>query len=103
MKTKEANRLIADFMGYKRDGYWYKDGEDLCYHDEWNWLMPVIQRITKLSRGLSREIQLQWEKLRVNHSNDLWSGDIKSVHKAIVGFIEWYNDREKNKKENQWK
>ena len=51
------NKLIANFMEYKsyeQNGYTifkYPNNQhltemDLRYHDDWNWLMPVVRKIT---------------------------------------------------------
>ena len=37
MKPQEANKLIAEFMGY---GSPYRK-----YHTSWDWLMPVIDKL----------------------------------------------------------
>ena len=56
---KENNELIAEFMGYENVGTlnnpmydyydnFFQDGsyevKDLCYHESWDWLMPVVDR-----------------------------------------------------------
>jgi len=54
----EDNKLIAEFMGYEvlyrpnSNGFIELSETELCdvddlqYHTSWDWLMPVIQRIT---------------------------------------------------------
>ncbi len=61
--TKVSNKLIAEFMGYENLGtltkpmYEYGESggcrslEDLWYHESWNWLMPVIEKIESLGKG----------------------------------------------------
>lgn len=61
--TLEWNKLIAKFMGgilmqddYGAWGYkienphWNKlqSPEALCYHSSWDWLMPVVEKISKI-------------------------------------------------------
>ena len=52
----KSNKLIAEFMGvksYEASGYtnfvYSEDNDrtevDLSYHDSWNWLMPVVEKI----------------------------------------------------------
>lgn len=69
MEVQENNKLIAEFMGFRRtndnddelDGssterykHWhlgglgYFDDNDLKYHSSWEWLMPVIEKIEAL-------------------------------------------------------
>jgi hypothetical protein len=40
MKPQEANKLIAEFMGY---GSPYRK-----YHTSWDWLMPVIDKLKSI-------------------------------------------------------
>jgi hypothetical protein len=61
-KITESNELIAIFMGYERyedsGGIWFKkEGmiicmhpklEDLKYHSSWDWLMPVVEKISTI-------------------------------------------------------
>lgn len=57
MSTTEGNKIIAEFMGEFRvssDMYatgsshnvWYEG--DLKYHTSWDWLMPVIEKISRI-------------------------------------------------------
>tara|TARA_R110000744_G_scaffold376770_2_gene491241 strand:+ start:35 stop:373 length:339 start_codon:yes stop_codon:yes gene_type:complete len=52
----KSNKLIAEFMGvksYEASGYTnyvysednHRTEVDLSYHDSWNWLMPVVEKI----------------------------------------------------------
>ena len=84
---EKTNRLIAEFMGFKEhlplynSGDWVPDVE-LKYHTSWNWLMPVVMKISgKLNKPLDEIISLLTE---VN-SDNIW--DIKSLYSAVVEFI----------------
>jgi hypothetical protein len=89
---EKTNRLIAEFMGLKEhkgsyylplynSGDWVPDVE-LKYHTSWNWLMPVVMKISgKLNKPLDEIISLLTE---VN-SDNIW--DIKSLYSAVVEFI----------------
>lgn len=58
----EMNEAIAVFMGYEKykdnSGIWFKKVgliismhpklEDLCYHEKWELLMPVVEKISKM-------------------------------------------------------
>jgi hypothetical protein len=106
MKTKEGNKLIAEFMETRSaiidDMYFGENGmlyteENLRYHFEWNWLMPVVQKIETLgfrvnitgitcsvSRILETETIIQLVLGEV-------SMKINLVWAVCVDFIEWYN------------
>ena len=108
-ETQENNKLIAEFMRVKPrlispDVYGYSDSPFFnCIHDtpekviesiskyakyrsEWNWLMPVIQKITT-----TEEFQNKYE------DNDyFWEIfnqlDMDEIYTQVILFIEWYNE-----------
>ena len=93
---EENNKLIAEFMGLETPFneisdatlYRYKGidekGEyqfdielhEMRYHNSWDWLMPVVQKIEQDCEGVPQEM--------LNIS--LYS-DINEVYKAVVEFI----------------
>lgn len=108
-ETQENNKIIAEFMGVKPrlispDVYGYSDSpffscihdtpekviesisKYVKYHSDWNWLMPVITKITTLD-----EFQNKYE------FNDLfWDTftqlDINDIYQQVVLFIKWHNE-----------
>lgn len=94
------NKLIAEYMGLKFDkGTMYNMGYDvfadgdlwrthqLRYHNDWNWLMPVVEKIL--------DISFQDE----GDAEDFYSirdciPDINHTYKAVVEFIKQYNKYE---------
>ena len=62
MSTTDNNKLIAEFMGHKINFGFKEQGvlfsgqhinvEKLLYHTNWNWLMPVIEKILDISLNL---------------------------------------------------
>jgi hypothetical protein len=118
----EGNKLIAEFMGAIADtgetegwfgGIMFPHGYDrtlaLKYNSSWDWLMPVIAKVTKLIRekqyipiGKHEEYSVQcnayeeqWRKLFDYQAYSFFIADIESVYKAIVEFIKWYNNTKK--------
>ena len=117
MKHIENNKLIAEFMNRKmrKGNFWSKvmgyadeyiiiNGEpkwslgDIPYNSSWNWLMPVVKKITNLiknNRPLPLELddkwELQWRKLYDYQSYSFFENNITSIYKAVIEFIKWYN------------
>jgi hypothetical protein len=101
----EENELIAKFMGNKfiddrgvrswrigGRGWW----ENLHYHDNWEWLMPVVEKIEKRTGemriekklcGLVRELPYEGGKTT-----------IQAVWKMSVIAIKWINANKGKKK-----
>ena len=97
------NKLIAEFMGVKPtilgDEITYemygiidciKDGldeqhffleEELIFHDSWDWLMPVVNKIEMECEGVPLQLL----------DCSLYS-EIGEVYQAVVEFIKTYND-----------
>lgn len=120
---QENNKLIAEFMGWQLwhsgplsyyDGYDDVDSCDSPLENElefdtlWDWLMPVVDKI-ELFADNRFEVQIQTDRCTIfdmikepenatsNYPiivNEMLTGEkITSVYKAVVNFIEWYNER----------
>ena len=119
MTTIESNKLIAEFMGgaQKEDQMYLPNHAAECYkanclayHSSWDWLMPVVEKVTSLTKekryippGKYLEYKEQrdkydeqWEKLFDYQAYNFFSGEIKSIYQAIVEFIKWYNSNKDN-------
>jgi len=98
------NKIIAEFMGYPDLGT-EGDFTYLKYHREWNWLMPVVEKINSLKckdngyygveifpnavrieDGDSNEIVL------LNQTNESFETLKQAIYQAVVEFIKEYND-----------
>ena len=83
------NKLIAEFMGE----------EQLClphelkYHTEWNWLMPVVEKIESL--GYVFTIQggkAEFGEMISETRCFIAEGKLSSTYKAVIEFIKTYNN-----------
>lgn len=105
-----GNKLIAEFIGYK---YLHPSGDYSCelrYHSSWNWLMPVIEKI-----GKDYTVKITWTADGSTDGYDVTYierpdvfdkeladfggfGPLTNTWKCAVKFIEWHNQKFKNKK-----
>lgn len=98
----EGNKLIADFMGAKRQiegrdikkhEIWLPThgicrfdtielgmGKTLHYHKSWDWLIPVIQKIYNINRSFYESMEDSLPLLDLSHS-----------YNEVVEFIKHYN------------
>ena len=108
----ENNKLIAEFLGYIDNGC-SEDGflihpitnydveiSSLKYHEDWNWLMVVVEKIESLGYKVDISkwensqycgIYLNGKKIAGNETNT----KIEAVYNACIEFIKWYNNKNK--------
>lgn len=90
----ENNKLIAEFMSYesyKFKGYVtyifednnHRAEEDLHYHISWDWLMPVVRKISNLCEEPAELDNIKY---------GLLSADIDSVYGYVIELIKEYNE-----------
>ena len=106
MKTLENNKLIAEFLGYIDNGC-SEDGflihpvtnydveiSSLKYHEDWNWLMEVVEKIESL--GYRIEIVKHICRIYLSNKETIIISEntpkIEAVYIACVEFIKWYNE-----------
>ena len=88
------NKLIAEFMGVPQGEHThfmvepfalesYANVDDLKYDISWDWLMPVVQKVSSLC---DEPCELD------NMKHALLTGDIESVYDDVVEFIKEYNN-----------
>ena len=116
MTTQETNKLIAEFMGMTNDvphnksmmifktEQGYNDVisiNELQYHTSWDWLMPVVERIEEAEDLMSQEkfIRIEYDVCIIPHHKgeitEYGMTKIEATYKAVVQFIEYYNNLNK--------
>ena len=110
----EGNRLIAEFDGWeilpnqgtKKIEHFIKNGyrlsiNDIYYHQYWDWIMPVVEKITSIDDGkfyimissvgiwcttIGRDDISEQEVASMGGMTP-----IENTWYAVVNFIKWYN------------
>lgn len=87
MNTHKNNKIIAEFMGVKLKPN--ECGRLFRYHKEWNWLMPVVEKITQ-----------ETKEFKEGHIDSCFHTPLASalirftdrelVYEAVVEFIQEY-------------
>lgn len=121
----EGNVLIAIFMGFEKRFYknpaypepyydndetrQYELGENQFeYHTDWNWLMPVVEKIAKVSAadfvihfnvlGLNKQATASCAWLEHSYSpknknfKEKSESAIEATWLAVIDFIKYYNE-----------
>ena len=110
----ENNKLIAEFLSVKihpcetienfkvlpieerglYNGYFI---DALKYHEDWNWLMQVVEKIESL--GYRIEIVKHICRIYLSNKETIIISEntpkIEAVYNACVEFIKWYNEQNK--------
>ena len=112
----ENNKLIADFLGWKKGrgtnthkktflvpnkGGVYPI-EALKFHNDWNWLIPVVEKIEIQSKelfGAYEDVIINGCGCGIATKDDMISiaatSKIEAVYMACVEYIKWYNEKNK--------
>ena len=102
MKNVETNKLIADFMKWKKVnaglvGYETPHSvaliqpSEMLFYDSWNWLMPVVQKIG--DDYYNTPFDETYSKLTEQYEN-IWT--IEDTYNAVVEFIKDQNTIKNN-------
>jgi hypothetical protein len=115
MTIQESNKLIAEFegrlfYGHPISGFGGNTGNALPqmkYHTSWDWLMPVIEKISQhkwepdedystyvypVTFGMRRESDGQYMFRFVCSGLFIEPKLIDAAYKAVVDWIQWHNE-----------
>jgi len=95
---KDGNRLIANFLNPDYAGEFEYA---LQWHRNWEWLMPLVEKIEKIDTGY--EISIIDKECEIGTMGYQYTcvargkedTKILAVWRACVEFIKWYNDEQK--------
>lgn len=124
----EGNWIIASFMGAtitdgigytgrnisfptETNGLYVHKLTDLKYNSSWDWLMPVVEKIEDLERGMAYNVEMYnvWCVVTIGTQYAMTcdvefteikyrtESKIESTWRCIVDFIKWYNYINSNK------
>lgn len=100
MKIYESNKLIANFMGCADNLHLvespitgeYTDPDEFLYHTDWDWLMPVVEKIeSQLPEGFNVIIELRNCLITgPEYHIEGYSGHskIEAVYQAVLKYIQ---------------
>lgn len=83
----EGNNIIAEFYGDISGITSYPD-EPLEFHSSWNWLMPVVEKISGLDSKGNEEFEMhQFYTTKANLDCGIYH-----AYGQVIDFIKWYNE-----------
>ena len=107
MDINKGNELISEFMNIavdNTDPFWFKDQH---YHQSWDWLMPVVNKIDSILAD-DDFVTISYNRCLIEVHNTSWLFPDKDVNsltiegmgntrieatwKAICEFITWNNE-----------
>ncbi len=95
----DNNILVAEFMK-KWDMQFEISIEKLQYHKDWNWLMPVVEKIGNISISPAQIITVEITNgytlirgrgIHIYYNASIEKSMLAATYKAIVEFIRMYN------------
>lgn len=115
-ETTENNKLLAEFLGW--DKYeTFEDSEEYCltcveelhlkigdfniyslselkFHNDWNWLMLVVDKIEETNLGSLEMQSKNLVLLQYNYKTEKYYNStlIENVYNACIQFVKWYNE-----------
>ncbi len=78
--------VVSDRDNYTSELHTNVDA-DLKYHKSWDWLMPVVEKCYQCNH--------EEGDLHMRLNDAVLTVNIEEVYKAVVEFINWYNNNKK--------
>jgi hypothetical protein len=94
-----AGKPIKRFYYEDKPFMFVKNTEQLCYHNDWNELMPVIKKVRWMHTDLLLTAKAgvgSYIKAAGEMNRGLISCDIDKAHNGVYQFIQWYNKQQSN-------
>lgn len=102
------NKLIAEFMGFKKlpngtlrcselyGGNTICEDDTVLFQTSWDWLIPVVEKISHLETVQCFNIESSRILIKTYESYKLefWVNGfekIEAVYESVLDFIKWYN------------
>ena len=104
------NKLIAEFMEWTLDDkdlnsyrkyngsiFKYSLLSNFKYHTDWNWLMPVVERI-ELDMGF--DVYIHYNNCTITDGENAFENEaepnqkIYATYQSVIEFIKWYNNKQ---------
>jgi hypothetical protein len=116
MNIIEGNKLIAEFLGLNSElsSYYLPQfgeytnnygniewndcfrNEELKFHNSWDWLMQVVEKISKIFGQWDYEDPNRIKAEDIFYMDNMFSefidADIEAIYSRVVEFIKWYNE-----------
>jgi len=104
------NKLIAEFMEWTLDDkdlnsyrkyngsiFKYSLLSNFKYHTDWNWLMPVVERI-ELDMGF--DVYIHYNNCTITDGENAFENEaepnqkVYATYQSVIEFINWYNNKQ---------
>lgn len=89
---KSGNKIIAEFEGHRYSPFEFNHK----YHNRWDVLKPVIQKIYDWYNNDSDALADEYEKANLRILELRIYVGIEEAWQAVVAFIQWYNTQQQN-------
>lgn len=96
-EIRKGNILLATFMDERKRNLELDDAKSgYRYHDDWNWLMPVVKKCSESFEHHQYDSEEYYhiteEIFHPDYSlSEFMDADIEAVYSRVVTYIKWYN------------